>query len=137
MSDVPSLFRMILHVSDADRASDFYTKLLGTPGRTVAPTRRYFDCGSVILALVDPAGGGEALKANPDYVYFSVVDLEAVHARATELDCLSKSEVHGKNAGDIATRPWGERSFYAYDPFGNGLCFVDERTVYTGQPRSG
>jgi len=136
MSDAPSLFRMILHVSDTDRAAGFYSTLLGTPGRRVAPTRCYFDCGSVILALVDPAGGAEAPKTNPDYVYFSVQDLEAVHARAGELGCLSKGEVHGKSAGDIVTRPWGERSFYAYDPFGNGLCFVDERTVFTGQPRS-
>lgn len=137
MSDAPSLFRMILHVSDTDRAADFYARLLGTAGRRVAPTRHYFDCGAVILALVDPAGGGETLKTNPDYVYFSVPDLEAVHTRAIELRCLSEGEVHGKSAGDIVTRPWGERSFYAYDPFGNGLCFVDEQTVFTGRPRSG
>src|ERR1700704_6026809 len=54
MSDAPSLFRMILHVSGTDRAAGFYSTLLGTPGRRVAPTRYYFDCGSVILALVDP-----------------------------------------------------------------------------------
>ena len=29
-------------------------------------------------------------------------------------------------------RPWGERSFYAEDPWGNPPCFVEERTVYTG-----
>jgi predicted enzyme related to lactoylglutathione lyase len=133
MSDVPSLFRMILHVSDTDRAADFYARLLGTAGRRVAPTRHYFDCGPVILALVDPTGGGETPKTNPDYVYLSVQDLETVHARATELGCLSQGEVHGKKAGDIVTRPWGERSFYANDPFGNGLCFVDERTVFTGR----
>ncbi|HSS50692.1 MAG TPA: VOC family protein [Thermoanaerobaculia bacterium] len=136
MSDVPSLFRMILHVSDTDRAAGFYARLLGTAGRRVAPTRYYFDCGPVILALVDPTGGEEAPKTNPDYVYFSVQDLEAVHARAGEFGCLSSNEVHGESAGDIVTRPWGERSFYAYDPFGNGLCFVDERTVFRGQPRS-
>ena len=136
MSDVPSLFRMILHVSDTDRAAGFYARLLGAAGRRVAPSRHYFDCGPVILALVDPTGGDEAPKTNPDYVYFSVQDLEAVHARASELGCLSEGDVHGKSAGGIVTRPWGERSFYAYDPFGNGLCFVDEQTVFTGQPRS-
>jgi hypothetical protein len=35
--------------------------------------------------------------------------------------------------GQIALRPWGERSFYAKDPFGNPICFVDEQTVFTGK----
>ena len=133
MSVAPSLFRMILHVSDMDQAADFYAKLLAATGRRVAPTRHYFDCGSVILALVNPTEGGETPKTNPDYVYFSVKDLEGAHARARELGCLSRGEVHGRSAGDIVTRPWGERSFYVHDPFGNGLCFVDERTVFTGR----
>jgi hypothetical protein len=40
--------------------------------------------------------------------------------------------------GEIARRPWGERSFYMRDPFGNPLCFVDEGTLFTsGPPKSG
>ena len=34
--------------------------------------------------------------------------------------------------GAIVVRPWGERSFYAEDPTGNPLCFVDDRTLFTG-----
>jgi hypothetical protein len=34
--------------------------------------------------------------------------------------------------GEIAERPWGERSFYASDPFGNPLCFVSRESVFTG-----
>ena len=34
--------------------------------------------------------------------------------------------------GEIARRPWGEESFYASDPFGNGLCFVSRDSVFTG-----
>jgi uncharacterized glyoxalase superfamily protein PhnB len=34
---------------------------------------------------------------------------------------------------EIEIRPWGERSFYARDPFGNPLCFVDETTLFTGE----
>jgi hypothetical protein len=40
--------------------------------------------------------------------------------------------VHGEPAGAICKRPWGERSSYAVDPFGNPLCFVDRATVFTG-----
>jgi hypothetical protein len=29
-------------------------------------------------------------------------------------------------------RPWGERSFYADDAWGNPLCFVENGTVYPG-----
>jgi hypothetical protein len=31
----------------------------------------------------------------------------------------------------IEIRPWGERSFYATDPFGKPICFVDSMTLFT------
>ena len=62
-------------------------------------------------------------------------DLAEAHRRARALKCLSKGDVHGESAGDIVVRPWGERSFYAFDPFGNPICFVDARTVFTGKRR--
>jgi catechol 2,3-dioxygenase-like lactoylglutathione lyase family enzyme len=129
MSDAPSLFRVILQVSDLDRARGFYARLLGTEGRRIVGSRHYFDCGPVILALLQ----AEDAAPLPDYVYFAVPDLGALHARARGLACLESGDVHGDPAGEIAQRPWGERSFYARDPFGNGLCFVDAKTVFTGR----
>ena len=35
-------------------------------------------------------------------------------------------------AGEPVVRPWGERSFYADDPWNNPLCFVQEGTIYAG-----
>lgn len=133
VADVPKLYRVILQVSDLDKAVAFYSELLGDEGRRIHGARHYFDCGAVILALLDPSAGPVKARPSPDYVYFSVQDLEQVHARARKLRCLSKDEVHGESAGDIVKRPWGERSFYAEDPFGNGLCFVDAATVFTGR----
>ena len=134
MASVPKLFRVILQVGDLDKAAEFYSKLLDNEGRRVPrASRHYFDCGPVILALVDPTAGGEQAKPIPDYIYFSVSDLEKFHARARELDCLSTEAVHDKSAGEILKRPWGERSFYVCDPWGNGLCFVDEKTLFTGR----
>jgi predicted enzyme related to lactoylglutathione lyase len=130
----PSLFRVILQVSDLDQAADFYGKLLNDPGRRIPrASRHYIDCGPVILALVDVTAGGEEAKPLPDYIYFSVDDLDQVYARASDLGCLSTEDVHGASAGEIVVRPWGERSFYVYDPWGNGLCFVDEKTLFTGR----
>jgi catechol 2,3-dioxygenase-like lactoylglutathione lyase family enzyme len=133
----PTLYRIILQVDNLDKAEEFYGKLLGDRGRRIPrASRHYIDCGSVILALVDVNGEnipGLQPKPLPDFIYFSVGDIEAVHERARELQCLSTEDVHGTSAGDLVKRPWGERSFYVHDPWGNGLCFVDENTLFTGK----
>lgn len=128
------LFRVILQVDNLDKAAEFYSTLLGDPGRRIPrASRHYIDCGPVILALVDVAAGGEKAKPLPDKIYFAVGGLEKVYSRASELGCLSTADVHGASAGEIVVRPWGERSFYVNDPWGNGLCFVDETTLFTGR----
>ena len=133
----PPLYRIILQVDNLDRAEEFYGKLLGDRGRRIPrASRHYIDCGPVILALVDVNGEGIPglePKPLPDYIYFAVNDVEAVYQRAQELQCLSSEDVHGESAGDLVKRPWSERSFYVHDPWGNGLCFVDENTVFTGK----
>ena len=134
MANAPALFRIILQVSDLDKAEEFYGKLLGDRGRRIPyASRHYIDCGSVIVALVDPSIDGETAKPLPDYIYFAVDDINAIHTRAKELDCLATDQVHGAASGEIVKRPWGELSFYAYDPWGNGLCFVDKTTLFTGR----
>ena len=133
MAQAPKLYRIILQVDDLDQAEQFYGKLLDDAGRRIPrASRHYIDCGPVILALVDPSADGKKAEPLPDYIYFAVSDLEQVHARATELGCLSTKDVHGESAGEMVVRPWGERSFYVADPWSNGLCFVDENTLFTG-----
>ena len=134
MSAAPALFRIILQVADLDQAEEFYGKLLGDRGRRIPyASRHYIDCGPVILALVNPVIDDETAKPMPDYIYFAVDNLEEIHARAKELNCLATEDVHGAASGDIVKRPWGELSFYANDPWGNGLCFVDKTTLFTGR----
>jgi uncharacterized glyoxalase superfamily protein PhnB/catechol 2,3-dioxygenase-like lactoylglutathione lyase family enzyme len=130
----PKLFRLALQVADLDQARQFYAKLLDDPGIPIPRgSRHYFNCGAVILALVDVAkGAGEKPQPTPDYVYFAVNNLEEVFARAKALNCLANDRYHDQNAGEILRRPWGEISFYCEDPWGNGLCFVDETTLFTG-----
>jgi hypothetical protein len=133
MNDVPRLYRVLVEVADLDKASVFYSKLLDMEGRRVRGGRHYYDCGPVIVALVDVSLGGKQPQPLPGGLYFAVRELEKVHARARDLGCLSREKVHDEDGGDIVKRPWGERSFYAEDPFGNGLCFVDEQTLFTGK----
>ena len=65
-------------------------------------------------------------------MYFTVENLEAAFDRAKALSCLFRENVHDASAGRIVARPWGERSFYAEDPWGDPLYFVEEGTVFTG-----
>ncbi len=128
------LYRVIMPVEDIARGAEFYAALLGEPGVRISGGRHYFNAGSVILALYDPKGDGDPthIRPNCEHVYFAVPDLEAVFARAEKLGGLSAESGDGRlPMGQIAVRPWGERSFYMHDPTGNPLCFVDERTLFT------
>jgi uncharacterized glyoxalase superfamily protein PhnB len=121
------LFRVILPVSGIEEAAVFYSAVLEQPGVRVSSGRHYFGCGGAILACFDPRADGDAWDArpNPDNVYFAVDDLDACYQRVS-------GRSNGSILRPIETQPWGERSFYCTDPFGNKLCFVDERTVFTG-----
>jgi catechol 2,3-dioxygenase-like lactoylglutathione lyase family enzyme len=136
---VPRLFRVLLQVDDLARARRFYESLLGTRGRQVGGGRVYFDIGPILLALLEPsAEGSTGATPLPEPLYFSSNDLDSVYRRAVRLRCLSRELIHNdpnNPAGEIIVRPWGERSFYAADPSGNPLCFVDSSTRFTGTPK--
>lgn len=121
------IFRVILPVSSIDEAAAFYGAVLGQPGARISPGRHYFGCGSVILACFDPRADGDSWDAtpNPDHVYLAASDLDLCYQRVAALP-------NGTIRKPIQIQPWGERSFYCTDPFGNKLCFVDEQTIFTG-----
>lgn len=130
------LYRVIIPVTDLEGAQHFYATLFDQPGVRVSPGRHYFTCGDVTLALYSPMADGDDRRPHPnfDHIYFAVGDLDAVYRRAEDLGGLSQEVGDGNlPMGAIARRPWGERSFYARDPFGNPLCFVDATTVFVGK----
>ena len=131
MSDTPKLFRVTLEVADLERATQLYAALFGLDGQRYPGARHYFDCGGVIVAVLDVSRGGMPPTPGPKSLYFAVDDVDAVHARAKQLDVLAPYQVHGEPASAVMTRPWGERSFYVVDPWGNDLCFCENGTVYT------
>ena len=129
--DVPQFFRLNIEVGNLEEAARFYSTLLGLEGRRQAGARVYFQAGPVTLQVVD-VSSNHAPHPNAKALYFTVRDLEAAFERARGLGCLSRESVHDAPGGGIVVRPWGERSFYAEDPWKNPLCFVEAGTVYPG-----
>lgn len=121
------LYRVILPVTDIEIATEYYSFIFNVSGKRVSKGRHYFDCDGTVLACFDPKADGDifTLSANPDYIYFSVSELEKMYERVKKTGCPLDER--------IETQPWGERCFYAKDPFGNPICFVDESTVFLGQ----
>jgi catechol 2,3-dioxygenase-like lactoylglutathione lyase family enzyme len=124
-SRVVRIFRIAIPVSGIDASRDFYETVLGIAVDDTVPSRLYFHCGDVILALIDwTVEGREDLHPTPDNVYFATSDLDALYERALAAGA--------RVLLPIETRAWGERSFYCLDPDGNRLCFVDDTTLFVG-----
>lgn len=130
------LFRVLLPVSDIESAASFYASVLGIAGDRVSPGRHYFDCEGTVLACFDPAADGDDYEAVPltEPLYIAVDDLQTTFGRARDAGASFSDEVVPDVGplGQIAVRPWGERSFYMSDPFGNPLCFVSRDSMFTG-----
>ena len=133
---MPKLFRVLVPVPDIERAAAFYGAVLRLPGERVSPGRQYFDCEGTILACYDPWADGDEGNARPltEPLYLAVDDLVETEQRARDAGAVfSHDETPDVGPlGAIAERPWGERSFYCDDPFGNPLCFVERGTEFSG-----
>ena len=130
------LYRVLVPVADIEAGQQFYERVLDAKGQRVSPGRHYFDCEGTILACFDPSADGDGYEAKPlpEPIYLAVPDLEATYAACQDAGATFPDEAPPMVGpmGEIAERPWGETSFYASDPFGNPLCFVDRDTVFTG-----
>ena len=133
---MPRLFRVLVPVPDIERAATFYEAVLGLPGDRVSPGRHYFDCEGTILACYDPWADGDEANARPlnEPLYLAVDDLGETEERARDAGAVFSHDAPPDVGprGEIAERPWGERSFYCDDPFGNPLCFVERGTELVG-----
>ena len=127
--NVPRLYRVAIPVDEIEAAATFYSHILQTPGERIWVNRHYFQCGETLLACVVPAEPATEYRTqtDPRILYFAVDDIEAIYERVRQAGCRRLDE-------EIETQPWGERLFYADDPFGNPICFVEQETLYTGGP---
>lgn len=121
------LFRVIVPVGDINAAEAFYGRVLGVAGRRVSPGRHYFDCEGTILACYDARADGDAapVASNQGHLYIATDDLAGARRRLA-------AEMGERALSPIEDQPWGERTLYTCDPWGNRLCFVDRATMFTG-----
>ncbi len=75
------------------------------------------------MADKDAEGDGWRFHEN-QYLYFAIENLESMSEKI--------QQAGGKVTSPIESMPWGERMFYALDPFGNPISFVDKTTVFRG-----
>ena len=120
------IFRIAIPASDIERSREFYETVLSVAADDTVPSRLYFHCGDVILAVIDwSVEAQEPLRPTPDDMYFATGNLDSVYERALAAGA--------REVSSIKQRPWGERSFYCLDPDGNRLCFVDDLTLFLGR----
>ena len=117
------VFRSAIPASNIDRSRTFYEHVLGLAADDTVPSRLYFHCGDVIVAVIDRRS--HPFTPTPDHLYFATGEEDAVHGRAVDAGAAEITPVD--------RQPWGERSFYCLDPDGNRLCFVDETTLFLGR----
>ncbi|HEV3354653.1 MAG TPA: VOC family protein [Acidimicrobiales bacterium] len=120
------VFRVAIPASRIADSRLFYERLLGVDADDTVPSRVYFPCGDVIVAVIDwGAEDRGSFHPSSENLYFATDDLDAAYERAVSAGASIVSP--------IETRPWGERSFYCLDLDGNRLCFVDETTLFLGR----
>lgn len=123
------VFRIAIPASRIERSRAFYEAVLALDADDTVPSRLYFHCGDVIVAVIDwETESGGPFHPTPDDLYFATDDLDGVHSRA--------DTAGARDVSPIEVRPWGERSFYCLDPDGNRLCFVDDTTLFLGKGAS-
>jgi catechol 2,3-dioxygenase-like lactoylglutathione lyase family enzyme len=119
----PEVFRIAIPASRIDASREFYETVLGVAVDATVPSRLYFHCGDVIVALIawSIEGRGE-LHPVPDNLSFATGEPDDLFERAVKAGARVTS--------GIDERPWGERPFSCLDPDGNRLCFVDRSTLF-------
>ena len=77
------IFRLAIPASNHGASRAFYEDVLGIPADDTVPSRLYFHCGDMILALTDWSGDAQGeVHAIPDNLYLATSELEDVYQRA-------------------------------------------------------
>jgi catechol 2,3-dioxygenase-like lactoylglutathione lyase family enzyme len=121
---------VILPVGDIERATAFYSRLLGVAGDRVTSGRHYFNCGGVILACWDPLADGipPSLARTTGTSTCPLLRTLTWSGRGRWA-----TERHPTHSAVRSQDGRGVRFlFYARDPWDNPFCVVARGSEYRG-----
>ena len=118
----------ILYVSDQGRATDFYSRVLGSrPALDVPGMTEFRLSDTAVLGLMPEKSAARLLGKAADFlqgnrepraeVYLLVEDPGGYHSRALEAGA--------REISPLAERDWGHRAAYSEDPDGHVLAFAE------------
>src|SRR5262249_291702 len=116
--------QLLIPVDDFERGVSFYRDVLGIPLLFSAPPQMpFFQCGAVRLLVGVMAAGQKAQRGSA--IYFSVADIEGVHAS------LREKLVEFKTPPHVVNRSAQSETWLAefVDPDGNQLALLSEKKL--------
>ena len=116
--------QLLIPVEDFERGISFYRDVLGIPLLFSAPPQMaFFQCGAIQAARRVMAAGQKAQRGSA--IYFSVRDIEGVHASLYEKGVEFKTPPH------VVNRSGQSETWLAefIDPDGNQLAPLSKKTI--------
>ena len=116
--------QLLIPVEDFERGVSFYRDALGIPLLFSAPPQMaFFQCGAVRLLVGVTPAGQKAQRGSA--IYFSVQDIEGVHASLCEKGVEFKTPPH------VVNRSGQSETWLAefVDPDGNQLALLSQKTI--------
>ena len=96
------VFRIAIPASQIDRSREFYEVMLGVEADVTVPSRVYFHCGDVIVAVIDwavePLG---PFRSTPENLYFATDDLDAAYRRAKDAGAANSPRSNGDRGASV------------------------------------
>jgi predicted enzyme related to lactoylglutathione lyase len=119
-----TITQLLIPVDDFERSISFYRDVLGIPLLFSAPPQMaFFQCGTVRLLVGVTPASQKAQRGSA--IYFSVQDIEEVHAS------LREKGVEFKAAPHVVNRSAQSETWLAefVDPDGNQLALMSEKPI--------
>jgi methylmalonyl-CoA/ethylmalonyl-CoA epimerase len=119
-----TITQLLIPVDDFDHGVSFYRDVLGIPFLFSAPPQMaFFQCGAVRLLVGVMPAGQKAHRGSQ--IYFSVQDIEGVHASLGDKGVKFKAPPHVVNRS-IKSETWLAEFV---DPAGNQLALMSKRAM--------